>query len=194
MRLRAAVAFVLVLAVAGCTAPLELERESMAAYRRALHASDPERRELLREGGPGEAEAMARFVDFYREYTPAHVRAHVREVYAEDAFFRDAFREVQGIDAIEEYFTRAAESADVVRFQIESVAESSGNYYIRWVMKYQATRDTTQPLDEALGFSHVRFDPSGKVVFQQDYMDPARAIYEKVPLLGWILYKIRSRF
>lgn len=179
---------------AGCTAPVELERESMAAYRRALQASDPARRELLRQGAANEAEAIARFVDFYREYTAAHVHAHVREVYAEDAFFRDAFREVQGIDAIEEYFARAARSADLVRFEIESVAEADGNYYVRWVMKYQATRDATEPLDEALGVSHVRFDPAGKVVFQQDYMDPARAVYEKVPLLGWILYKIRSRF
>ena len=184
----------LVALVAGCTAPLEKERASAAAYHRALAATEAGKRPLLREGAANEVASIERFVDFYREYEPETVREGVRELYAADAFFRDPFTEVEGIDAIEEYFVRGAQNADVVRFEIGSVAESGGNYYFRWLMKYQANRDDSQPLDEAVGMSHVRFDPAGKVIFQQDYWDPARGIYEKVPLLGWILYEIRRRF
>ena len=187
-----AIVFLLVAVFAACTAPAARERESMAAYRKALAATESDKRSLLREGAPNEVEAIERFVAFYREYKPEIVRAKVRDLYAEDAFFRDPFAEVEGIDAIEAYFVRGAENADVVRFEIASVAESGGNYYFRWIMKYQATRDDSAPMNEAVGMSHVRFDPKGKVVFQQDYWDPARGIYEKVPLLGWVLYRIRA--
>lgn len=165
----------------------------MAAYRRGLAATETSARPLLREGAPNEVETIERFVDFYKTYSPDVVRAKVRELYAADAFFRDPFTEVEGIDAIEAYFVRGAENADVVHFEIASVAESGGDYYVRWVMRYQATRDDDRPLDEAVGMSHVRFDPSGKVVFQQDYWDPARGIWEKVPVLGWLLHRLRGR-
>jgi steroid Delta-isomerase len=193
-RVQASWRILLLVLLAGCTAPIDRERASAAAYHRALAATESAKRPLLREGAANEVASIDRFVDFYREYKPETVREGVRELYAADAFFRDPFTEVEGIDAIEEYFMRGAENADVVKFEIGSVAESGGNYYFRWLMKYQANRDDSQPLDEAVGMSHVRFDPTGKVIFQQDYWDPARGIYEKVPLLGWVIWRIRARF
>ena len=192
-RVKASWGIPLIALLAGCTAPIDQERASAAAYHHALAATEPGKRPLLREGAANEVASIERFVDFYKEYKPETVREGVRELYAKDAFFRDPFTEVEGIAAIEEYFVRGAQNADVVKFEIGSVAESGGNYYFRWLMKYQATRDDSQPMNEAVGMSHVRFDPEGKVIFQQDYWDPARGIYEKVPLIGWILYKIRQR-
>lgn len=177
-----------------CTAPIAEERASMAAYTGALAATDSKSTELLRDGSDEERQAIRRFKDFYVVYSAEVIREKVREVYAKDAFFRDPFREVQGIEAIEEYFVRAAEAADYVRFDIQQGAEKDDDYYFRWVMKYQAKREESEPPNEAVGMSHVRFDRSGKVIFQNDYWDPARGVYEKVPILGWIVYKIRSRF
>jgi hypothetical protein len=45
---------------------------------------------------------------------------------------------------------------------------------------------------QAVGMSHVRFDPEGKVVFHQDYWDTG-IIYEKIPVLGAIITWIRQR-
>lgn len=188
MRATPAVLFFVLLTA--CTAPIAEERASYAAYRTALaetaaaHAFAPDSAE--------ERAAIERYRAFYAVYSPEAVRAGVRDLYAEDAFFRDPFREVRGIDAVEEYLHRGAELVGDCRIEIEEVAHASDGLYLRWVARIAAD-DPAEPPTETIGLSHVRFDREGKIVFQQDYLDSGRAVYERIPMIGWILYKIRSR-
>ena len=45
----------------------------------------------------------------------------------------------------------------------------------------------------AVGMSHVRFDKDGRIIFQQDYWDTS-IIYEKVPVMGWVIRWIKKQF
>ena len=52
-----------------------------------------------------QAEALSRLVRYWERLTPADVE-RLHEVYAGDAFFRDPFNEVRGVEAIKGVFRK----------------------------------------------------------------------------------------
>lgn len=179
-------------ALAGCSTASPRAADPLASYRRALGASRPERVGRLERGSAKEKEAVAAFIDFYADFSQARVKSRVADVYARDAFFRDPFREVAGIGAVEEYFLSSTSGIDQCSFEIQDWAEHEGEYYFRWVMNLRLKRDPAD-LIHGVGMTHLRFDPEGRVIFQQDYWDAASTVYERLPVLGAILRWIRSR-
>ena len=136
--------------------------------------------------------ALERFENFYQVFSEEVVRRDIRSVYAAQAYFRDPFKEVIGIDAIEEYFLKSAETVHECTFDITDIAVHEGNYYFRWTMHLITKRYKDKPI-HAPGMSHVRFDEKGMVTFHQDYWD-AGVVYEKVFLLGSVIRWIKSQF
>jgi hypothetical protein len=41
------------------------------------------------------------------------------------------------------------------------------------------------------GVSHIRFDASGKVNYHRDYWDTGEELYAKVPVLGWLIRRLK---
>ncbi len=163
----------------------------MKHYEQALQETDSRHVATLKPGSAEEEKALQAFRDFYRVFSGEKIRASLADLYSRDAYFRDGFREVRGVDAIESYFLSSTESFHECTFHIQDVAENGGNYYFRWVMTLVLKRDRDNPF-QAVGMSHVRFDDTGKIIFHQDYWDTG-IIYEKVPLLGRIITWIRNR-
>lgn len=180
-----------VLVMTGCAAREKKEAYEMANYYRALEETEQGTMTLLEHGSVAEVEAIQRFIDFYSIFSAERIRESVHLVYAEDAYFRDGFREVQGMEEIEAYFLSTTEAIHECAFDIEDVAYSDGNYYFRWIMNLTLRRDRDHPL-EAVGMSHVRFDAKGQVVFHQDYWETA-ALYERLPILGTIIRWVKKR-
>lgn len=164
----------------------------MSNYHRALNNTDPQKTESIGPGTAEEQEAIERFTAFYRVFSMETVRGHVRNVYAEDAYFRDGYREVEGLDNIEAYFLKSAETVQTATFDIQDVAVHEGNYYFRWVMHLTTKRWKDEPVT-TVGMSHVRFDRDGRVTFHQDYWDTS-VVYEKVPVMGSVIRWIRRQF
>ncbi|MBN2687499.1 MAG: nuclear transport factor 2 family protein [Deltaproteobacteria bacterium] len=163
----------------------------MKNYYEALKKTDPQQISYVKAESDEEKKALHQFRDFYEVFSEEKIRSSVRGLYREDAYFRDGFREVQGIDAIEEYFVSSTEAFLECRFDIQDVAVRDGNYYFRWIMTLVLKRNKDDPLETA-GMSHVRFDEKGKIIFHQDYWDTG-IIYEKIPVLGPIITWIRQR-
>lgn len=178
-----------VVAITGCTAARN--PHALVAYDKALAATDPSTTPSLTPDSADETEAVNRFVDFYKVFSEEAIRAKVRKVYADGAYFRDPFHEVSGIDAIETYFVNSTKAVEECTFDIQDVAGFHGNYYVRWVMHLKTKRDPANPI-EGVGVTHVRFDDKGRVVFHQDYWDGG-IVYERIPFVGWMIGKIRER-
>jgi hypothetical protein len=60
--------------------------------------------------------------------------------------------------------------------------------YIKWIFSYKYKSSHR----EFEGMSEVRFSNEGKVASHIDHWDAARNVYETVPVLGFILRKIRK--
>ena len=164
----------------------------MVRYERALAETDPAKAGSLQPGSAEEKEAVARFVDFYRVFSSEVIREGLRGLYADGAYFRDGFKEVVGIEAMEDYFLKSAGGIQSCTFDIQEMAVHEGNYYFRWVMQLTMKRSPDDPI-RTVGMSHVRYDAKGKVIFHQDYWDTG-AVYEKLPVMGAVIRWIKNKF
>ena len=181
----------LAMLVFGCAGHETKEAFDMHKYYQALEETAPGTIELLEHGSPLEDSAVRGFKEFYTIFSAERIKASVRDVYAQDAYFRDGFREVRGLDNIEEYFLDTTEAVHECIFDIQDMAYNDGNHYFRWIMKLTLNRDRENPL-ETNGMSHVRFDTRGKVIFHQDYWETA-ALYERLPVIGALIRYVKKR-
>ena len=128
--------------------------------------------------------AVGGFAGLYGDLSVSNVTAHVRQVYAPEAWFNDTIATEVGIDAIEKYLLKTAEGAEKVSARINDVAVSGSDCYVRWTMEIR-TKNLAggQPIITE-GISQLRFDEQGRVILHQDFWNPATGIYQHLPLLG----------
>ena len=181
----------ILIVISGCTYDESKKGAFMKNYVNVLAATDPQKIETIRHGSEEEKKAIEKFNEFYKVFSTDVIRKSIKDVYAENAYFRDCFREVQGVDNLEKYFISSTETFHECTFDIQDVASHGGNYYYRWIMNLILKRNKDDKL-QAVGMSHVRYDKNGKIIFHQDYWDTG-IIYEKIPLLGSIITWIRNR-
>jgi len=181
----------ILIVLSACTYDESKKGAFMKNYMQVLASTDPQKIETLRQGSEEEKKAIEKFYDFYKVFSGDVIRKTIKDVYAENAYFRDGFREVQGVENLEKYFLSSTETFHECTFDIQDVASHEGNYYYRWVMNLVLKRNKDEKL-QAVGMSHVRYDKNGKIIFHQDYWDTG-VIFEKIPVLGPIITWIRNR-
>ncbi len=178
-----------IVALAGCAGgkPMTLEN-----YNKELAATDPAKTALVKPGSAEEKAGIQAFKDYYKVFAADVIRRDTKKLYAKEAFFKDGYKEVKGVEAIEVYFLATTEAIVSCTFDITDVSVHEGNYYFRWVMKLTIKRDRDNPMEQ-IGMSHVRFGPDGKVVFHADYWDTS-VVFERAPVIGWIIRWVKEQF
>ena len=175
-----------------CGADAEEERTMERAEN--LARAEVDRSSIFSVGSLEAEAAVDRWVDFVADMSLENVRANVRIVYADSAYLNDTLKEVQGVAAIEEYFLNTLGATERVSAEILDVAESKGNYYLRWVMIIEFRNLNNGEPTRSIGMSHLRFDMDGKVVYHQDYWDSTSGFYQFVPILGRVIKAVKARF
>jgi hypothetical protein len=125
-------------------------------------------------------EALTRF---YEQLTPASL-AHLPELYTEDAYFKDPFNEVRGIDAIRRIFVHMFEQVDAPRFVVTERLADASSAMLVWEFRYGRGQ-------RIRGVSHLRFASDGRVAYHRDYWDAAEELYERLPVLGGVMRRLR---
>jgi len=110
-------------------------------------------------------------------------------VLAERARFVDPFNDVRGVDAVRAVFAHGFEQCPSMRFSVLSRAVDGEHALLRWRMTCGDL-----PSDLVIeGMSQLTLASDGRVAEHVDYWDPAAQLYERVPLLGWLMRRIRRR-
>jgi len=128
-------------------------------------------------------DALARF---YQELSPTALE-RFPEFYTEDAFFKDPFNEVRGVDAIQRIFRHMFAQVDQPRFLVTERLAAERSALLIWEFHYgkgQCIR----------GASHLRFADDGRVAYHRDYWDAAEELYMKLPLIGRVMKVLRRVF
>lgn len=144
-------------------------------------------------GSEVERVALDRVTAFFTDFSESNVTARVRGVYAPDAYLRDGFKELQGVEAIAPYMIRSTDPLRRCTFVFEQITANGPEYYLRWVMRVNLKRDPEDREDAVIGMSHIRFDAEGQVIFQQDYWDPSDVLYSRIPIAGWLINTVKAR-
>ncbi len=182
---------ILGLLAAGCRSqPKEYPLQGM---KDALARTTPEHVGEVEPGSPAEAAALARFSDLVADMSAERTPGMVPHVYADNVYFNDTLKEVQGAAALAEYFRHSLGGAAAVHAEVLDVARSGPDYYVRWQMMIRFKKLADSQPTWTTGMSHLRFDGDGLIVFHQDYWDATAGFFQYVPVVGRLIGWVRGK-
>jgi limonene-1,2-epoxide hydrolase len=135
------------------------------------------------------AAAYARYFD---RLSPSS-KDELRRLAHPDIRFVDPFNDVRGIDKVCAVFDHMFETTTNPRFATEPPLVAGDIAFIKWRFDCTiGTRFWRKPV-RIDGITEVHFDAGGRITAHLDYWDAAGQLYEKLPLLGGLLRRIRKR-
>lgn len=136
----------------------------------------------------GDARLQA-LIQLFEHIDPANVD-QLAQVYTPDAFFKDPFNEVHGIEAITTIFRHMFDQVDAPRFVVTNSVLQGDQAFLTWDFLFRMKRFSAH--EQCIrGATHVRFAADGRVSFHRDYWDAAEELYEKLPLLGSLMRMLK---
>jgi hypothetical protein len=133
---------------------------------------------------------VERLISFYENMSPESV-ANVTDVYTADAYFKDPFSEFNGVGKIEEIMRQVYRKVRDPRFVVRGWSGTDYDGFVVWDMHFRSRFMRGGGEQTIHGVSHIRFDVSGKVSYHRDYWDTGEELYAKLPLLGWLIRRLR---
>ncbi len=106
--------------------------------------------------------------------------------YAADAWFKDPFHEVTGVDAIRAILRHTFDKLSGARFRVtQRFPGAEQHAVILWEMDF--TMPVTRQPTTIRGATHLIFDADGQVTHHRDYWDAAEELYGRLPVLKWLM-------
>lgn len=115
----------------------------------------------------------------------------IGEFYARDAYFKDPFNEVRGVEGVKRVFEHMFEQVAEPRFRITARIVAEDGAMLAWDFVFRLRPGSAQIT--VRGATHLRFDAGGLVEYHRDYWDAAEELYEKLPLIGALMRLLRRR-
>lgn len=126
-------------------------------------------------------------VDFFETLTPQSLDLFPK-FYAADAWFKDPFNEVRGVDAIRHIFEHMFRQVENPRFVVTDRLAEADRAMLVWEFHF-ARAGKAQIIR---GTSHLHFDAEGRVASHRDYWDAAEELYMTLPMIGWLMRRLRK--
>ena len=125
-------------------------------------------------------------VAWYEQLSPQTL-PQLHQLYAPDAWFQDPFNRIQGTAEIEALFQRMFHTLQQPRFVVQERIEQADKAFLVWDFTFLWQGKAMH----IHGGTLLHFAPDGRVVNHRDYWDAAGELYEKIPLLGALLRRIK---
>ncbi len=136
-------------------------------------------------------DCFARYLMLFETLTPDGLDAF-DELTTPDVRFSDPFTDVVGRDRLKAVLAKMFADVDEPKFTIIDHAGDGPCRYVRWRFEAAPRGRSAAPL-VIEGMSEVHLAPDGRIAAHIDHWDAARQIYERIPLLGWFLRRLRQR-
>lgn len=117
--------------------------------------------------------------------------SRLREVYSDNIVFTDPIQQVNGIDALCDYFEHLYQNMAHCNFHINQIIEQDGEACVIWRMEYAHKKINNGQSISVDGTSYLKF--SEKIDSHRDYLDLGQMLYENLPLIGPVIKIIKKR-
>ena len=114
-----------------------------------------------------------------------------RTIYDAQVRFKDPFNEVKGIDAVYRIFAHMFRNLYAPKFTITEYIQKTDIAYVKWEFRFSFKNEGTEEMFQ--GVSRLVMNEEGRVVEHIDYWDAAEHMYEKMPIIGWLLRTIKRK-
>lgn len=136
---------------------------------------------------------IQKFKELYNDMTKVE-RHDFDEIYHPNVVFIDPITRHTGCGSVYEYIAKLSEVAESCRFVVDDVYECHSNNngavsVANWTMTLLLKRNKNPIIVE--GTSQLKF-ADDKIIYQRDFYDLGDMVYERIPLLGWIIRKIKG--
>ncbi len=115
-------------------------------------------------------------------------------IYSKDVVFIDPIAQHNGLGAVEEYFTKLLKNAKHCEFTIhQQETAESGDCVVTWTMEFSsknAAKVSQSKLMSVDGITLLKIRDD-KIFYHRDYYDLGQMVYENIPILGWLIKKIK---
>ena len=122
----------------------------------------------------------------------------LESIYAKDIVFVDPITTHRGIDAVKRYFSNLltqAESckfdiADVFHCDVNNAARTQVTHIVNWTMHLTLKgKNKHITLDGTTQLNVI----DDRIAYHKDYYDLGEMVYEHVPILGFVIKKIKGK-
>jgi predicted ester cyclase len=117
----------------------------------------------------------------------------VDEFYDSNVKFADPIVSLSGSAAVKAYYTKLYQNVKTINFDFKDMIESGDTVVAIWIMTLQTDKLNNGEPFKVEGNSIVKFKDTGKAVYHRDYFDMGEFIYERLPVLGFVIKKIKVR-
>ena len=138
-----------------------------------------------------------RFASFYQTLAVADI-SQLSQIYAQDITLIDPVATHHGIDQLTAYFENLLINAKSCEFAIHHIAAHElqpllehQSYTVTWTMSFATPRLNGGETVHVDGITLLKVSDD-KIFFHQDYYDLGQMVYEHVPILKWIINKIKA--
>jgi hypothetical protein len=130
---------------------------------------------------------LKKWMDYFSDFKMRPISL-LRDVYAPDVDFRDPAHHYHGVDTLISYFEKLNSRVRKGRFVFSHIV-ISGNYAsVHWTLLVRGR--FPGPLIKVRGVSLLGFGE--KIWYHEDVFDLGGAVYENLPLIGWLFRWIKK--
>lgn len=127
-------------------------------------------------------------VAWYQTLSPASL-ARLSEFYTEDAWFKDPFQEFASREQLRRVYQHMFDTLEQPRFEVTGTVLEGDQAFLIWNMHFRSGGRALS----LHGSTHLLFAEDGRVRRHRDYWDAAEELYEKLPVLGWLMRQLKKK-
>jgi len=116
----------------------------------------------------------------------------VDKFYHPDLEFSDPIVKVKGREAMKKYYANMYKNVKEVRFAFNEFVTHGDTVVGVWVMTLKTDGLNGGEAFQVEGNSVIKFQ-DGQAIYHRDYFDVGAMIYEKLPVIGWMVRKVKSK-
>lgn len=115
------------------------------------------------------------------------------KVYTDDVEFTDPLHHIEGREALERYFQNLYDNVTSCHFVFHERLQQGESSFVTWTLHLVHPRLDGGRDIEVEGCSYLRFAPDGRVARHRDYFDAGALLYERLPLLGGVIRRVKRQ-
>lgn len=117
----------------------------------------------------------------------------IDEFYHQDVEFHDPVGTIKGSHQLKSYYKNMYKNAKSVSFNFSNFIESEDTVIGIWKMTLVTDKLNGGAPVTVDGNSVIKFK-EGKAYYHRDYFDMGAFVYENIPVIGFMVKKIKDRF
>ncbi|WP_404399300.1 nuclear transport factor 2 family protein [Idiomarina seosinensis] len=128
---------------------------------------------------------------FYDEFKSENLE-QLSELYHDEVNFTDPIHQIVGLDDLKAYFEHTMENVKYCHFAFDDELVGEDKAYLSWQMRFAHPKLADGGEIVLPGVSSLHFEDK-KIRQQEDHYDLGAMLYEHVPLVGYVIDKIKQR-